>query len=94
MTFTSKSRGLFYKKVRLEKIIWSITWTVYGKLQEIARVPTSADPASDILYFYDATGNGLSKGTTYPVTDYMGYAWYVRDAQGNLLNVYSDNSNT
>lgn len=63
----------------------TIEWTVYGKIKEIykSNIPI-------IQYKYDASGNRvrksvLSGGIT---TD----TWYVRDAQGNTMAVYSNRS--
>ncbi|WP_133995032.1 hypothetical protein, partial [Dinghuibacter silviterrae] len=62
--------------------ITSITWTVYGKINTI----TKSD-GSSISFMYDASGNRISKA----VTNGGGTTttWYVRDAKGNVLNVYT-----
>jgi RHS repeat-associated protein len=57
-----------------------INWNVYGKINSITK------GSNTISYQYDAAGNRISKtanGTT---------TWYVRDAQGNVLSVYSGSS--
>lgn len=58
--------------------ITGITWSVYGKIQNIAK------GGSGIAYAYDAAGNRVSK-TADGLTTY-----YVRDAQGNSLAVYDN----
>jgi YD repeat-containing protein len=70
------------------EMITGIKWNVYGKIQEISRTATAAVPTTNIKYTYDALGNRISQvvtnsnGTKY-------YTWYVRDAQGNILNTYT-----
>ncbi len=63
--------------------ITNINWTVYGKINNIAKSTTYVN------YVYDAAGNrvykvsGNSNGTGTTKTTY-----YVRDAQGNVMAVY------
>jgi RHS repeat-associated protein len=55
----------------------NIDWTVYGKIADLT------NGSGTITYTYDAAGNRISKlssGTT---------SIYVRDAQGNILSIYS-----
>lgn len=62
--------------------ISSVSWTAYGKIQNIAKTN-----GSTIAFTYDPAGNRISKTVTSggnPVT-----TWYVRDAQGNVLAVYT-----
>jgi YD repeat-containing protein len=63
--------------------ISNVTWTVYGKINTI----TKSD-GSSISFTYDPAGNRISK--TY---DSAGgptiITWYVRDAQGNILSIYT-----
>lgn len=58
--------------------IADIQWTVYGKISSITK-----DDGSVIRYTYDASGNRISKqvGSV--------YTWYVRDATGNVMAVYT-----
>lgn len=56
----------------------NIEWTVYGKIRKI----TKSD-ASVISYTYDATGNRISKTANGKTS------WYIRDASGNLLSLYT-----
>lgn len=65
----------------------TIRWTVYGKIKSIIRTPFST---KDNLYFdYDASGNRAAKHdyTSAGVWNYSTY--YLRDAQGNVLSVYT-----
>jgi RHS repeat-associated protein len=64
---------------------------VYGKIQNINKAATTASPVRTITYayVYDAYGNRISK-----IVDKLGvatddYTWYVRDASGNVMAVYS-----
>lgn len=63
--------------------ISSVQWTVYGKIQQI----TKSD-GSTLVFTYDPSGNRISKTYTLaggkPIT-----TWYVRDAQGNTVAVYT-----
>ena len=62
--------------------ISNITWTVYGK---IASITKSGD--STLLYTYDPGGNRISKSIVHAGDTLT--TWYVRDAQGNVLSVYT-----
>ncbi|MBX2887990.1 MAG: LysM peptidoglycan-binding domain-containing protein [Ferruginibacter sp.] len=57
--------------------ITNINWNVYGKIQEITK------NSSLITYGYDAGGNRISKAAAGKTT------WYVRDATGNVMSVYT-----
>ena len=57
--------------------IHSITWNVYGKILSVV------DSTNTITFTYDASGNRISK-TAHGIT-----TWYVRDAQGNVMSVYT-----
>ena len=57
--------------------IINIDWSVYGKINSIQR------SSGNIAYQYDAAGNRISKNIAGV------YTWYVRDAQGNVIAVYS-----
>ncbi|MFC4230257.1 RHS repeat domain-containing protein [Parasediminibacterium paludis] len=56
----------------------NITWTVYGKIQTITKANGTV-----INYTYDASGNRISKTIGNTAT------YYVRDASGNVMSVYS-----
>ncbi|QHS58195.1 RHS repeat-associated core domain-containing protein [Chitinophaga agri] len=58
--------------------IADIQWTIYGKISSITK-----DDGTVIRYTYDASGNRISK----QVGDV--YTWYVRDATGNVMAVYT-----
>jgi RHS repeat-associated protein len=60
--------------------ITNIEWTVYGKIKKITKGTTI------ISYTYDASGNRVSKKVGNVET------WYVRDASGNVMAVYSKNA--
>lgn len=62
--------------------ISNITWTVYGKIASITRGGDTT-----IKYTYDASGNRISK--TVVTANNTITTWYVRDAQGNVLSVYT-----
>jgi RHS repeat-associated protein len=62
--------------------ISNISWTVYGKIASIAK---SGD--TTILFTYDAGGNRISKSVVHAGDTLT--TWYVRDAQGNVLSVYT-----
>lgn len=63
--------------------ITSITWTVYGKISSITKTD-----GSSISYSYDAAGNRISKTVT-PASGTATTTWYVRDASGNTMAVYT-----
>ncbi|HRE52056.1 MAG TPA: hypothetical protein PK339_11580 [Flavitalea sp.] len=60
-----------------------IEWTVYGKIKKITK-----GNGDIIAYTYDAAGNRASKSVT--ESSQTTITWYVRDAQGNSLALYSD----
>jgi len=62
--------------------ISAITWTVYGK---IASITKSSD--TTIYYTYDPAGNRISKSVVHGTDSTV--TWYARDAQGNVLSVYT-----
>jgi hypothetical protein len=68
-----------------KKGIGKITWTVYGKIRSIAKMDGII-----INYAYDPAGNRIRKTVSVPVNNEIVHTWYVRDAQGNVLAVYSD----
>jgi RHS repeat-associated protein len=57
----------------------NINWTLYGKISDIVK----ANNGGVIRYTYDAGGNRISKNVHDTVT------WYVRDATGNVMSVYT-----
>ena len=65
--------------------ITNITWTVYGKIESIAKTDGTA-----ITYNYDAAGNRIAKAVT--KAGNTNTTVYVRDAQGNTLSIYEQNS--
>jgi len=62
--------------------ITNITWTVYGKIASITKAGDTT-----ISYTYDAGGNRISKTLLHAGNKEV--TWYVRDAQGNVVSVYT-----
>ncbi len=62
--------------------ISGITWTVYGKIASITKASDTT-----ILFTYDPAGNRISKSVVYAGDTLT--TWYVRDAQGNILSIYT-----
>lgn len=67
--------------------IASIKWSVYGKILEITRWPTTNAPIQKIRFNYDAQGNRIGKIVELN-SGAKSYIWYVRDAQGNMMATY------
>jgi uncharacterized protein RhaS with RHS repeats len=65
----------------------AIHWTVYGKIKKIVK-----SNGTIITYAYDAGGNRTSKEVSASADTTR--TFYVRDAQGNVLAVYSQRSIT
>ncbi|GAA4321065.1 polymorphic toxin type 44 domain-containing protein [Flaviaesturariibacter amylovorans] len=65
-----------------------IYWTVYGKIDRIVKAPALN---TEIAYDYDAAGNRIGKKVT--VNGVSTYTFYVRDAQGNTLGIYTKTGN-
>jgi hypothetical protein len=60
---------------QLAGVTANMTWSVYGKLLTVS--------SKSLSYQYDAAGNRIGKTSGSTST------WYVRDAQGNVLSVYT-----
>ncbi|SEW40115.1 YD repeat-containing protein [Chitinophaga sp. YR573] len=60
-----------------------ISWNLYGKIATITKTDGTA-----ISYTYDVAGNRVSKTVNGVQT------WYVRDATGNVMSVYTKGDNT
>jgi YD repeat-containing protein len=71
--------------------ITNIDWTVYGKIAEITKVKDGI--TTIITYTYDAAGNRISK-TVAKGSDAAVKTFYVRDASGNVMSVYDNQSVT
>lgn len=67
--------------------ITSITWTVYGKIAAITKTDNTV-----ISYTYDIAGNRISK-TVRPQGSNPATTWYVRDASGNVMSIYTAANN-
>lgn len=63
--------------------ITGIEWTVYGKIKKITKTG-----GTTIEYRYDASGNRIWKKAASIET------WYVRDASGNVMSIYTYNNNS
>ena len=61
----------------------NITWNVYGKIQSITKTN-----GTTITYSYDVAGNRISKTVNGAET------WYVRDASGNTMSIYTKEATT
>jgi len=66
--------------------ITNIIWNVYGKITQIF-----TNNGTTIVYTYDARGNRISKSVSTSGSSVLTY--YVRDAGGNVLSVYSITGN-
>jgi RHS repeat-associated protein len=62
----------------------TVRWTMYGKINRIVK---SASGTTVIDYGYDPAGNRTSKKVN--INDTITTTFYVRDAQGNVLGIYS-----
>jgi len=60
-----------------------IMWNPYGKITRIDKGTNGV-----LLYSYDAMGNRIKKSFTQS-NDNVDKIWYVRDAQGNIMAIYS-----
>jgi RHS repeat-associated protein len=61
----------------------SIEWTLYGKVKKVTK-----DNGNLITFAYDAAGNRIKKTTE--IKGYVTTTYYTRDAQGNVLAVYTN----
>ena len=64
----------------------NIEWTVYGKIKKIVKTD-----GTTISYTYDVAGNRISKAVTKQSVTTT--TWYTRDAQGNVMAVYTGSGN-
>jgi RHS repeat-associated protein len=71
-------------KTDAAETISNIDWTVYGKIRNIFKTDNTT-----ISYTYDAGGNRTYKIVVPFSLDDIKMTWYIRDAQGNTLAVYS-----
>ncbi|WP_435578739.1 RHS repeat domain-containing protein [Gilvibacter sp.] len=73
----------------------TIEWRVDGKVDKVTKVPLgSNDPnATEVITFiYDGLGNRIAKTVKRGGSSDLETTYYVRDAQGNPLSVYKENS--
>jgi RHS repeat-associated protein len=64
-----------------------ITWTIYGKIGKIEK-----SDGSKIQYTYDASYNRISKTVISAESSIT--TWYVKDANGNTLSIYTAGNDT
>ena len=69
--------------------ITSINWNVYGKITDINKNSTGNSSVKKITYTYDAGGNRISKKVDRYNNAATDYTFYVRDASGNIMSVYT-----
>lgn len=75
--------------------IGTITWNIYGKVLSVIR--TSGSTQSDLYFYYDALGNRICKlekprsSGGEMTQDHWIYTYYVRDASGNIMGIYTRN---
>jgi hypothetical protein len=81
----------------LSEEIEEIKWNPYGKVTEVIRT-TACQSKPDLLYEYDSFGQRIKKvvkpragGVLAPEHEWITH-WYIRDAQGNVLAVYKQQS--
>ncbi len=69
--------------------ITNITWSVYGKILSITKNALNKGDVQAINYTYDAAGNRISKEVIKKNVSASDITWYVRDASGNVMAVYT-----
>ncbi|HVM86891.1 MAG TPA: hypothetical protein VMT76_01800 [Puia sp.] len=63
--------------------VTDVEWNVYGKITSVTK-----QNGTLITYNYDAAGNRIGKTVT-PSGGSATTTWYVRDASGNVMSIYS-----
>jgi RHS repeat-associated protein len=77
--------------------ITQINWMINGKIHSIDRDPTTSK--ADLEFKYDAMGNRICKiekptdGSDRETEHTWNYTYYVRDASGNVIAVYTRDKN-
>jgi RHS repeat-associated protein len=66
-----------------------IKWNVYGKITEINKATTGNGSVKKVSYTYDAAGNRISKKVERYNSGGTDHTFYVRDASGNTMSVYT-----
>src|SRR5678809_1103333 len=69
--------------------ITNITWSVYGKILSITKTAQNNGDVESIYYTYDASGNRISKEVKKKNVIATDITWYARDANGNVMSVYT-----
>jgi RHS repeat-associated protein len=70
-----------------QKQIKNITYSVYGKIKEIDR--DSGSTKSNLKFDYDAAGERIAKHTYTSANVWIQSEYYVKDAQGNNMSIYT-----
>jgi RHS repeat-associated protein len=71
--------------------IAKIEWTVSGKVRRVTRTAASTKP--NLEFEYDASGNRIIKKVLKKNGEIIS-TYYLRDASGNVMSVYSYNANS
>ncbi len=74
-------------KADLQEDIAEIQWKVTGKVHKIIR--ESGSIKSNLEFVYDAMGNRIIKIETNNLGDLLKKTYYLRDAQGNVMSIYT-----
>ncbi len=67
----------------IEKIEWKVT----GKVHKITR--TTVSTKDNLEFVYDAMGNRIIKKVTNQSNELVSKTYYIRDAQGNCMSIYT-----
>ena len=68
-----------------------IVWTPYHKVGKIDKMPQNTGDMSEIIFEYDAMQHRTSKHVTYQGIDDYDKTYYIYDAQGNVMSIYTKN---
>ncbi len=79
--------GNLVKDVANEIPEGGIEWTTYGKIKSITH--TSGSTYDDLIFTYDGAGNRISKLKVSSTEESNEMTYYVRDASGNIMAIYT-----
>ena len=71
--------------------IKDIEWNIYGKVEQVTKMPDPFGIEVTIDYRYDGTGNRIMKKVTTGATSTI--TTYLRDASGNVMAIYEEKTN-
>jgi hypothetical protein len=71
--------------------IVKIVWSLYGKLKEVKR--KQGIKSNSLKFDYDVNGNRIAKHVYSSANSWINSTYYLRDAQGNVMNVYTNRNN-